>query len=521
MYCRGGVFSLIQSDYKFRFELTFLAAFIPASLILPFVKSKFLAVFILLMFCFMELVQFCHYFYYNSPLNVFSLHLMFSELNEIFESASVMLDKGGIIVVLMVLIPYTLLIVLYIKIKRNTNYIASILIIILLLILPHKAIFKTPSLRNFMPRNDSVSLLNSLKTFTAYFCLYLPNNDKGIKKYKEYELIYKENNAPRNIVIILGESVNANHIGLLGYYKDTTPELRLLANKDKNFIYKKAISSSVLTKVSLPMFMNISYNHDDINHILSEKTHLFKLAKQADFKTFYISNQTEAEAGAMAPNYIDVLFTKENYLLDSKKEGDMVLLKKLNEFQDSFKNGKNFIVIHQRNAHSPYENGYKGYDKAAKFDINNVKYYKENSYDNAMVFNDFLISYIFNFFKDRIKIPSFIIFVPDHGEAMGELGKNNNLEFGHAFLSENVANIPIFASIYHSDDLSFLNNIKSINIPTHYELGLELAKLLGYEIKNPNYIKDTFYINGVDITGNAGYIEVLRNIDDIKFIYRE
>lgn len=446
---------------------------------------------------------------------------MFYEVKEIFESASVMINKGGILVLLMVFIPYFTLIILYIKIKRKTTYIASFLIILILLILPYKAIFKTPRLGNFMPRNDSVSLLNSLRTFTAYFCLYLPKNNKNIKEYKEYEIIYSKNDNPKNIVLILGESVNANHIGLLGYHRNTTPKLQDLASNDKNFIAKKGFSSSVLTKVSLPMFMNIAYNHDNIKHILNENTHLFKLAKKAGFKTFYISNQTEAEASAMAPNYIDIIFTKENYLLESEKIGDMVLLKKFNDLQDEFKNGKNFIIIHQRNAHSPYEKGYRGYNQAQEFDINDIKNYKINSYDNAMIFNDYLISNIFKFFKDRVKIPSFIIFTPDHGEAMGELGKNNNQEYGHAFLSENVANIPIFASIYNSDDLNFINNIKNISYPTHYELGLEIAKLLGYDVKNPNYIKDTFYINGVDITGNAGYIEIKRNSNSISFNYKE
>lgn len=315
----------------------------------------------------------------------------------------------------------------------------------------------------------------------------------------------------------MGESVNANHLGILGYHKNTTPKLNELSKIDKNFIAKKIISSSVLTKVSLPFFMNIAYNHDDIKHILSEKTHLFKLAKKAGFKTFYISNQTEAEAGAMAPNYIDILFTKENYPIESSKIGDMVLLKKFNDLKEEYKSGKNFIVIHQRNAHSPYEKGYRGYPEAAIFDIKQD--YRTNSYDNAMVFNDYLIYSIFKYFKDEVKIPSFTIFTPDHGEAMGELNRFKVAEYGHAFLSENVANIPMIASVYNSDDLDFINNLK--NISTHYELGLEIARLLGYEIINPNYIKDTFYINGVDITGNAGYIEAKKDLNGFVFTYKE
>lgn len=188
----GVLFSFINHDYVFRFELQFLAAFIPVACILPFVKPKGLAIFILGFFCILELIQFGHYFYFNAPLSVFSLHLMMSELNEIIESASSVIGLG-VLVLLSVLIPYVILIFIYCKTKRPLKYKASLAIILMLLILPYKAIFKTPKIANFMPRNDSVSLLNSLKTFTAYIFIYLPSN-KAIKTYKEYIVNYKPNN---------------------------------------------------------------------------------------------------------------------------------------------------------------------------------------------------------------------------------------------------------------------------------------------------------------------------------------
>ncbi len=515
----GIMFMLINKDYSFRFELAFLGAFIPAALILPLVRPKAVAIVILICFMLMELVQFSHLFYFNTPLNVFSLHLMMSEWGEIFESAKMALP-WGLYHVIVLLVCYGGLVFLYIKIPSKKSFIATFLIVVLLSILPHKALFKTPRLNNFMPRNDSVSLYNSLKTFTAYFCIYLKDSNKEVKTYKPYEIKYIKNDNPINIVFILGESVNANHIGLLGYERDTTPNLSKLAKDDENFIAKKAISSSVLTKVSLPMMMNLAYHHDDIKHILSEQTHLFKLAKKAGFKTYYISDQTEAEATAMAPNYIDVLYTKESYPLKAEQIGDMILLEKLKEHLDEFKTGKNFIVFHQRNAHSPYEFGYRGYARGGVFDIEQKdnKTYKINSYDNAMIFNDYLIYSIFSTFKDSVKIPSYMLFTPDHGEAMGEINDGVS-EWGHAFLSHNISNIPLFATAYHTNDLAYINSLKNINYPTHYEIGLQIAKLMGYEIINPEYKEDVFYINGVDIAGNAGYIKGIKEENGLKYEY--
>lgn len=519
----GVFFMLTNDDYSFRLELAFLGAFIPAALIFPLVRPKIISIIVFVCFMIMELINFSHMFYFNTPLNVFSLHLMMGELSEIVDSAKMALP-WGLYHIVVILLCYGGLIFAYLKINTKKSFISTFLIIILLSVLPYKAIFKTPKLNNFMPRNDSVSLYNSLKTFTAYFCLYLPNDKKNIKQYEKYTINYTQKNEPINIVFILGESVNANHIGLLGYKRNTTPNLEKLSKNDENFIAKKAISSSVLTKVSLPMMMNISYNHDDINHITQGQTHLFKLAKKAGFKTYYISDQTDAEATAMAPNYIDVLYTKESYPLKADEIGDMILLEKLNEHINEFKSGKNFIILHQRNAHSPYENGYRGYKSGGGlFDVdkNDNINYKINSYDNAMIFNDYLISTIFEKFKNISNSPTYLIFTPDHGEAMGEKGLDDKSEWGHAFLSKNVANIPLFVTAYNVKDDFFIKTLKDTKHPTHYEIGIALAKLMGYEITNPNYKENEFYINGVDISGNAGYIKVIKKDDEVKYFYNQ
>ena len=61
---------------------------------------------------------------------------------------------------------------------------------------------------------------------------------------------------------------------------------------------------------------------------------------------------------------------------------------------------------------------------------------RENTYDNAMIFNDYFIFSVFEIFKELSKkssIPAYVIFVPDHAEAMGELGRDGHTEYGHSF----------------------------------------------------------------------------------------
>ena len=50
---------------------------------------------------------------------------------------------------------------------------------------------------------------------------------------------------------------------------------------------------------------------------------------------------------------------------------------------------------------------------------------------------------------------------------------------------------------------------------SHYDISKFIAKILGYDIKNPNTPENIYYINGVDIDGDAGFIKY--KIDNGKF----
>lgn len=104
--------------YRFRFSFQFLAAFIPASLILPLVKPRFVALSVFVLFLLMELVQFSHIFYFRTPLNVYSLHLMWGEWGEIFSSAKEVLPLG-LFHIFVLLAVYGILIFFILRLKQS------------------------------------------------------------------------------------------------------------------------------------------------------------------------------------------------------------------------------------------------------------------------------------------------------------------------------------------------------------------------------------------------------------------
>lgn len=517
-------FGLLNEFYNVRLEMNFLLAFIPAALIFPLVKPRILSIIIFLMFALIEIIQLSHLLYFKTPLNVYAIALMLEEWAEVFDSASVVM-VDGVLQIFFVCAVYGILIYAYYKSTIKTHYIATILIIIMLSILPYKALYKTPRLSNFDVSNDGVSLYNGLKTFNAYAFIYSKNTQKTLPTFEEYSVQFQESNTKENFILILGESVNANHIGILGYQRNTTPLLQQMQGQDF-FLAKNGISSGVSTRVSLPSFMNIAYHPQNILHIVSEKTHLVKLAKMAGYKTFYISNQTQSEASSMSPNYLDVILTRENFYKKSRDIGDLTLLEWLNRNITTLKDGKNFVILHQRNPHSPYENGYKGYPQAKVFPTQegNEIQRRINSYDNALIFNDYLLAEVFKSFKWLVEnggAKTRLLFVPDHGEAMGEKNPKSGLnEFGHSFLSKNVANIPIFYQSYGYQDDPFYQYLDEITAPTHYEIAMQIAKTFGYSIHNPHYQEGIFYINGSEINGRNGFMKVKKHPDSIEYLYK-
>jgi glucan phosphoethanolaminetransferase (alkaline phosphatase superfamily) len=161
---------------------------------------------------------------------------------------------------------------------------------------------------------------------------------------------------------------------------------------------------------------------------------------------------------------------------------------------------RNFIVLHQRNSHSPYEDSTPKKFYKYPFKDKSFHTYMLHSYYNSILYTDHIISKVVDKIK---KYPNSVMFMaPDHAEMMGlpeEKGR-----YGHAFLDKEVAKIPIF--IYANHIASKLRDkYKNQKCYNHYILGKLIANTLGYNIKNSNE-NGKYYIQGTSIDGSNGFI---------------
>jgi glucan phosphoethanolaminetransferase (alkaline phosphatase superfamily) len=515
------LYSLIEKNYVVRVEYGFLALFLPLALFMALAKGAVVYT-LLALFVLMELIQFGHLVYFGIPLNPFIIETILSEAGEIAESGFGIILKIWCFPFL-ILLPYGALAFLYKKTSKNRKQYHLVLILLLIPLgyFPMRVIKKESAINNMMPVNTRISLYNDFRGFSGFFFNRLPKiiskkEFEPKKQYAEYSFEKSDAAAPVNVIVIMGESVSRRHMSLFGYERETTPLLEKISREDKNFVYKEAFSSSIMTLISTNMFFNIQREPDNVKHLLSRNTDMFMLAKKNGFRTVYFSAQAENLMTGLSANYVDFVTTKEDIIGKIKKQGEVYLIDHFKKNKDQLLGGdKNFLVIHQRNIHSPYKHNYElQHDKFNRYSLENTTKteYMINSYDNAMLYNDYFLAGLLETIREETKgTPTYVFFVSDHAEAMGEGGR-----FGHSFLAREVAEIPFFATFYWTEDDNLKKEMDNLFYPTHYEIGKIIAKKLGYEITNPNEEKGVFYINGVNIFGIAGYKTILRDAENEK-----
>lgn len=485
------VFAFFTPDYilkisgasKVDFEFIFFFAFFIFGLILSMIKSQKVVYIVVGIFFVFECIQLHYMAYFGMPISAPEIKKIFTETHDIAESGFSYFYAVWYVLPTM-LITYGTYIYFYHKYSNKCfkTKVAYLFLIIVLLVKPERAYRKT--LKNFLPGPTRNSIHNTLNTFSYFFVkeLWSNNLQKDII-FQDYIIEKKQNFEKPNIIILLvGESMNFKHLGLYDYERNTTPNLNKLKDNE-NFIYKKALSSSISTSSALPFLFNIIREPGNFKLLSNKNNNLFKLAKNNDFKTYFITSQESKTLNDVGVNFCDKTITKEDDYIDFTDKKDDNLLEYLDKFLNEENIQNKFISIFQRNLHSPYENNYEEhYNEFNVYNINQKtrKDKMVNSYDNAVLFEDYFINEIINRIN-KIQDKSIILIITaDHGQMLGE----DNL-YGHNILDYRVAQIPFM--IYYNDNYKIGFDKKNIfdNI-SHYEISKIIANIIGYEVKNPN-----------------------------------
>ena len=222
------------------------------------------------------------------------------------------------------------------------------------------------------------------------------------------------------VVFIIGETTRWDHMGMLGYERNTTP---LLA-KEKNLVAFRGTSCDTATKLSLRcMFVREGGADDNPQRTLKEQN-VFAVLKQLGFSSDLYAMQSEMwfYSNTMADN----IAYREQIGAEPRNRGksvDDALL--LDEMKGSLQNnpeGKHLIIFHTKGSHFNYTQRYPRSFAQWKPECQNVddKCTKEemiNSFDNSVTYVDYFIKNVIDQVRDKKAI---VFYASDHGESINE-----------------------------------------------------------------------------------------------------
>lgn len=356
---------------------------------------------------------------------------------------------------------------------------------------PYRAYSHTKDIWYFQPSITRPTLRNSISTFSYFFFRYLPDGYQQVDvKYQPYTAV-KENDAQaENILLIFGESLYAPHLQMYGYNRETFPRMAKRMNDDPKWHQALGMSGGIATATSTLLFFNGIREPANAAEIKSKTANIFNLAKKAGFKTHYFSNQESRLTMSFGAKNVDEIIANDTRLFFFSQYHDEGLAMLLDEID--FSKGKNFVVLHMRSPHSPFENRYKGredefekFKPAADSSDKFIRY--QNTYDNALLYTDLVIDEMIEKFEKLNEGKNYSIYVTaDHGELI-----NHDGMYGHNNLVLEQAKVPFFAKRDGEFSLP--------PVMPYYQIIKFIADDLGYKIENPNEGDNIYYLHGNNV----------------------
>ena len=267
------------------------------------------------------------------------------------------------------------------------------------------------------------------------------------------------------MVVIIGESYSKYHSQLYGYEKETSPLLAERASNGDLIVYTDVITPINDTERSFRAIYSLGEYYNDVYYNYTLFPYVFK---QAGFYTVNIDNLDLASKTSRVKDsrkLSSLMFDYRNEMTCQYDEGILPWLD-----IDETLYPKQLFVIKLRGQHYDYENQFPDtFVKYKSSDYPNVNYPESKKqivadYDNATIYNDYVVDSIIKFFEDDNAV---VLYFSDHGEEvyderdyMGHGGTTPYLNY----------QVEIPFMIWMSDEYKELNPDIEKNIENHKNL---------------------------------------------------
>ncbi|MFZ3025318.1 MAG: phosphoethanolamine transferase CptA [Pseudomonas sp.] len=236
---------------------------------------------------------------------------------------------------------------------------------------------------------------------------------------------------PSTLVLVIGESTNRQRMSLYGYPRATTPKLDKL--REQLAVFDNVVTPRPYTIEALQQVLTFADEQNPDAYLTTPS--IMNMMKQAGYKTYWITNQqTMTKRNTMLTTFskqADEQVYLNNNLNQNARQYDGDVLKPFGKIlADSAP--RKFVIIHLLGTHMSYKYRYPAeYDQFTDRQgvpdwVTDDQLPTYNSYDNAVLYNDFVVSSLIEQFSAS-KPNGFLLYLADHGEAVFDSPKGNVL----------------------------------------------------------------------------------------------
>lgn len=339
-----------------------------------------------------------------------------TDIHETKEFASVMLPKWIILAVLGIYLFFVILWLIsrqhHLNLGKKASWVA----------LGVLCLCTALSIRNWRAWEDGpLKLIDELSNIES---------SDDLKSYYTHPdiTIIDKSQMPANVVLIIGESFARVHSSLYGYNKPTNPDLGSYRDSSMLFTFDDIDAPAPTTAQSLRFMLSAYAQKDDTDSNKKkwfEYTSLIELMQDCGFECCWFSNQARGNKHNSTARAFAEVCNKHWFLQQEGSDrynvtSDMVLVDSSYQFVNHLQpQGHHFFIYHMMGSHYDFSMRYP--KEFAKFNENDYLAEPQShrallaSYDNSILYNDYVVCQIINLFKDKEAI---VIYVPDHGQVM-------------------------------------------------------------------------------------------------------
>ena len=235
----------------------------------------------------------------------------------------------------------------------------------------------------------------------------------------------KAQTKPTLFILVVGETARADHFGINGYERDTTP---LIAQQDI-INFPKVTSCGTETAVSVPcMFSGLGRSHYSDSKAKSQEG-LLDVINHAGISVLWRDNNSSCKGACNRVAYEEMQHLQVPELCNGRECFDEILLHQLNE-RVALTAGNQVIVLHQKGSHGPdyferYPHDKEFFSPVCKTNQlqNCTNAEVVNAFDNTIRYTDYFLNQTIEWLKTKNdQYNTSLIYLSDHGESLGENG---------------------------------------------------------------------------------------------------